>query len=208
MTTSDAIGICNIVATVIAVLAAPVIALWIGGKLQARANVRQQQLQLLGVLLSLRHQPLSPENFRALNMIDAVFADHAKVRDAWSKYFATLNDPNLNVPAGYTIREEKRRDLMIAIVECLGLQKKITTSDLLRAYTPAAVIEIEHLAIWERIKRREDLRAEFIQRGIGFPDFPPPVYPVQPRPATPPGPERKTLTDRVRDFLPFKKDRT
>jgi hypothetical protein len=79
MTTSDVIGICNIVATVIAVLAAPVIALWIGGKLQARASARQQQLQVLGILLSLRHQPLSPEIFKALNSIDAVFADNAKV---------------------------------------------------------------------------------------------------------------------------------
>src|SRR5258708_10213737 len=84
----------------IAVLAAPVIALWIGGKLQARASARQQQLQLLGVSLSLRHQPLCPENFKALNMIDAVFADSAKVRDAWTKYFAALIDQNLNVPTG------------------------------------------------------------------------------------------------------------
>ena len=186
MSTSDVIGICNIVATVIAVLAAPVVALWIGGILHARADIRRQQLQLLGILLSLRHQPLSPENFKALNSIDAVFAENAKVRDAWSKYFAALNDPSLNVGPGYAIREEKRRDLMIAIVQCLGLQKKIATSDLLRAYTPNTIIEIEHLAIWERIKRREDLRAEFIQRGIGFPDFMPPTYPVQPRPAPPP----------------------
>lgn len=122
-------------------------------------------------------------------MIDAVFADNAKVRDTWSKYFAALNDPNLYVPTGFAIRAEKRRDLMIAIVECLGLQNKITTSDLLRAYTPSAIIEVEHLAIWERIKRREDLKAEFIQRGIGFPDFIPPTYPVQARPATTPGRE-------------------
>jgi hypothetical protein len=109
-----------------------------------------------------------------------------KLVDAWSKYFATLIDQSLNAGPGFAIREEKRRDLMIAIVECLGLQKKIATSDLLRAYTPNAINEAEHLAIWERIKRREDLRAEFIQRGIGFPDFPPQWYPVQPRPETPP----------------------
>jgi hypothetical protein len=140
----------------------------------------------LGILLSLRHQPLSPDNFKALNSIDAVFAENAKVRDAWSKYFAALIDQSLNAGPGFAIREEKRRDLMTAIVECLGLQKKITTSDLLRAYTPNVIIEIEHLAMWERIKRREDLRAEFIERGIGFPDYIPSAYPVQTRPATPP----------------------
>jgi hypothetical protein len=186
MTNSDVIGIWNIVATVIAVLAAPVIALWIGGILQARIDTRKQQLQLLGVLLSLRHQPLSPENFKALNSIDAVFADSAKVRDTWTKYFAALVDQNLNNDPGFAVREEKRRDVMTAIVECLGLQKKITTADLLRAYTPNVMIEIEHLAMWERIKRRTDLRAEFLEKGIGFPDYNPPCYPVQTRPATPP----------------------
>jgi uncharacterized protein DUF6680 len=100
MTTSDGIAIVNIVSTVLAVLAAPVVALWVGGILQARANTRQQQLQLLGILLSLRHQPLSPENFRALNLIDAVFAQNSKVREAWSKYFAALNDPSLNLVPG------------------------------------------------------------------------------------------------------------
>jgi Family of unknown function (DUF6680) len=97
MNMSDLLTIVNIAATVAAVIAAPIIALWVGLKLQAKASARQQKLQLLGVLLSLRHVPLSP--------------------------------------------------------------------------------------IWERIKRREDLRPEFIQRGIGFPDFIPAYYPPQPRPA-------------------------
>jgi hypothetical protein len=185
MSASDVIQICNIVATVLAVIAAPVIALWIGGKLQARENVRQEQLKLLGVLLSLRHQPLSPEIFRALNLIDAVFADATDVREMWSKYYSALSDPNLQNQPGYAVREEKRRDLMIAIVKRLGLQKKISTSDLLRTYIPAAVIEANTLEMWERIKRREDLRPEFIKRGIGFPEYDPPYFPPQPGPQPP-----------------------
>jgi hypothetical protein len=127
---------------------------------------------------TLRHQPLSPDTFRALNVIDAIFADNQKVREAWSKYFVALNDASLSTTPGFAIRDEKRRDLLTAIIECLGLQHQITTSDLLRTYTPTTAVEIEYLAIWERIKRREDLRAEFVQRGIGFPDFAPPAYPV------------------------------
>jgi hypothetical protein len=176
MSTSEIIALCNIAATVAAIVAAPIIALWIGGKLQARANTRQQQLSVLGVLLSLRHQPLSPENFRALNQIDAIFADNPEVRDVYGKYYAAMNDANLSNPAGYAVRDEKRRDLMSAILTCLGLQNKISTSDLLRTYTPSVTVEIEHLAIWERIKKREDLRAEFISRGIGFPDYVPMQY--------------------------------
>ncbi len=180
MNVSDRIAILNFVATGIAILLAPIIALWIGGVLQARSTIRQQRLSLLSLLLSLRHRPLSPEVFEALNLIDVTFVDKPKVREAWSKYYAAMNDNNLNVSAGFAVRDEKRRDLTIAIVECLGLQKKITTADLLRTYVPTAVIETEFLILWERIKRRTDLRAEFIERGIGFPDYIPPVYPIVP----------------------------
>jgi hypothetical protein len=170
MTTSDVI---NLITTVLAVLAAPIIALWVNGKLQRRESARQQKLQILSVLFSLRHQPLSPEMFRALNLLDAVFAGDSAVREAWTKYFTALHDNSLNTDQGFAIREEKRRDLMMEIIKALGLQKQISTSDLLRTYTPTTIAEIEHLAIWERIKRREDLRAEFIQRGLGFPDLQP-----------------------------------
>lgn len=182
MTTSDTIAIFNIFATVIAVILAPVVALWIGGKLQERNNRRQQKMQTLGLLLSLRHQPFSPETFRALNLIDVIFVDNSNVREAWSKYYAALSDSNLQNPPGYAAREDRRRDLMIEMVKSLGLENKISTADLLRAYTPTVVVEVDNLATWERIKRRTDLRAEFIARGIGFPDFDPPFYPPVPSP--------------------------
>jgi hypothetical protein len=192
MSISDALVICNIVSTVVAVVAAPIIALWVGMKLQARANARQQKLSLLGVLLSLRHVPLSPDNFKALNLIDAVFVDDPEVREAWSKYFSDLSNQNLNDATGHAIREDKRLELMMAIITSLGLKKKISTADLLRSYAPTIVVEAENLAIWERIKRREDLRPEFIQRGIGFPDFTPVYYPPQPKPIVPGQPSQSS----------------
>jgi hypothetical protein len=177
MTTSDIIAIANIVATVLAVLGAPIIALWIGGILQTRTERRREKLRVLSQLLALRHEPSSLEGFRTLNMIDAVFADDLRVREAWSRYYAALNDPNLQNPPGYSARDEKRRELLIEIVRSLGLENTISTSDLLRAYMPNLAVEIDYLAAWERIKRREDLKAEFLQRDIGFPDFTPTFFP-------------------------------
>jgi hypothetical protein len=127
----------------------------------------------------------------ALNSIDSVFSESPTVRESWSKYFSALSDPNLNCPPGFAIREEKRRDLMITIVKFLGLQNKITTSDLLRTYTPNIVTEADYLATWERIKLREDLRDYFIKNNIGFPDFQAITYPVVPPPSQPPPPSSK-----------------
>jgi hypothetical protein len=185
MSASDTIAIYSIAATVAAIIAAPIVAMWAGGWIQNKREERKEKINLLGILLSMRHNPLSPENFKALNMIDAVFANDRAVREAWSKCYAALNDGSLQNSPGYAIREDKRRDLMTAIIKVLKLEKKISTSDLLRAYAPTVITEIETLAVWDRIKKREDLRAEFIQRGIPFPDFTPMNYPPPPQ-ATPP----------------------
>jgi hypothetical protein len=182
MNSSDTIALANIAITVLAVVAAPNIALWVSGRLQRAEDERRQQLELLGVLVSLRHQPLSPENFKALNLIDMVFVDNTNVREAWSRYYTALSDTTLNAPPGHAMREEKRRELMMAIIDVLGMTGKISTSDLLRTYTPTTIVEIDALAMWERIKRRADLREEFIRRGIGFPDYTPPYYPPPPPP--------------------------
>lgn len=180
MNVSDWIALGNVITTGAAVVAAPIIALRVSARLQARTNRRQEQLDLLAVLVSLRHTPLLPESFRALNSIDVAFVNAPAVREAWSKYFLALNDSSLNSGSGFSIREEKRRDLMVAMIEHLGLRSQISTTDLIRTYIPNSTVETEYLAIWERIKRRVDLRAEFIARGIGFPDFAPPYYPPVP----------------------------
>ena len=35
------------------------------------------------------------------------------VREAWTRYYTALNDPALNVGAGFALREEKRRELLL-----------------------------------------------------------------------------------------------
>lgn len=149
MTNPDIIAVCNIFATVLAVLLAPIIALWIGGILQRRSAERGEKLRILGILLSLRHQPLSSDAIRSLNLIDAVFAKDRPVKEAWSRFYATLSDPNMNTPPGAAIREEKRRDLILSIAGTVGLAQQISTSDVLRSYAPAMLAKIDELALLE-----------------------------------------------------------
>lgn len=149
MTTAEIIGIWNIVATVLAVMLAPVVALWIAGVLQRRADDRASKIRILGTLLSLRHQPLSPDTIRTLNLIDAAFAKDRKVREAWTRLFVAISDHSLNVPQGASIREEKRRDLILAICENVGLARYITSADVLRAYGPTALAKADELTLLE-----------------------------------------------------------
>ena len=177
MTLAEDIAIWNIVATVLAVVTAPIIALWVGGIIKRRSDLKTQKTDVLELLLSLRHTLLAPDTFRVLNSIDIIFVNEHEVRDAWTKYYNALNDAGLSNPPGYAVREEKRRDLINSIIKCLGLENKITTADILRAYTPTTMVEIEHLAMWERIHKREELKKYFEANRIGYPDYAAPFYP-------------------------------
>jgi len=109
---------------------------------------------VFGTLIGLRHEQLSLEATRALNLIDAAFVDDASAREAWTRYYTALNDPNMNAGAGFSIREERRRDLLLEMVKALKLTHKISSAYLLRTYLPTFVVENTHVALLERIQKR------------------------------------------------------
>jgi hypothetical protein len=115
---------------------------------------------------------MSAELIRALNLIDAVFADDPDVREAWTQYFAALNDQNMNSGIGGSIREAKRRELLPEMVKALELAKKISSADLLRTYVPNFIAEDTHVAILERIHKKAVLEEQLTQRHIDFPRWP------------------------------------
>jgi len=178
MTTSDVILVLN----AIAVFSAPIAALWIAGKLQRRSDSYKAKLDILSTLMGLRHAPLSDESARALNLIDAVFTDEPAVREAWTRYYTSLSDPNQNVGPGYALREEKRRDLLLEIVKALGLSGKISSAELLRSYVSISAFETAQLAALERLYKRTLYEEELKSRNVPIPPWmlPPQATPVAP----------------------------
>jgi hypothetical protein len=168
------------IVTFFAVLAAPLVALWIGGILRARSDKRAEKLRIFGALLSLRHQPLSVDTVRMLNLIDAVFADSREVREAWSRYFAALNDNRNNNPAGSVSWDEKKRDLILVMARDVGLSKDITTSDILRTYQPAIMNKEEELRMIELDIRLAQAREK--ANGMKLPGWEQPVQPKESKP--------------------------
>jgi len=190
MVSADWISIVNIVCTVAAIVAAPIIALWISGRLQRRSAREAAKLQLFSTLMATRHDALAPDAIRALNSIDLVFVDNFPVREAWSRYYAAIIDQNLNIPIGYSAREERRRDLLLAMTQAMDLSNRISTTDLLRSYIPALVGEQQYIGILERAAKIAALREELAKRNIpdpapGFvsPGAPEPPTTARPSPA-------------------------
>src|SRR5271156_4225557 len=95
----------NIADTVGAVLFTPIITLRIESRIQYRADREREKVNIFATLLSRLHEIGSTAVFRELNLIDVVFADHDAVREAWSRYYAVLNDTNFQNPAGWGVRD-------------------------------------------------------------------------------------------------------
>jgi hypothetical protein len=187
MAVSNLISVLNIFLTVAAILAAPIVALWIGLRLQKRSSRESAKLQLFSTLIATRHDALASDAIRSLNLIDLVFAHDLPVREAWSRYYAALMDQNLNIPVGYTIREERRRDLLLAMIEAMDLSERISSADLLRTYVPTLVGEQAYIGLLERTAKIAALREELKNRGLPdpAPGFVSPSAPAMPAPTGP-----------------------
>ena len=76
---------------IVAVIVAPIIAVWIGQKLQDRAEKRKDKMSVFKAIMTDRYG-WSRETVLALNSIPIVFAKDKDIRDAWKKYLSTLYD--------------------------------------------------------------------------------------------------------------------
>jgi len=121
MDTNAWISIGSIVVTVAAILAAPIVALRVSAQLQKRNTQEDAKLRLFSTLIETRHDALAPDAVRALNSIDLVFVNDLSVREAWSRYYVAIIDENLNNQVGWRIREERRRDLLLSMINAMNM---------------------------------------------------------------------------------------
>jgi len=127
--------------TIIAILLSPVIAVLISIWVQDRREKRQNKKFIFSSLMSTRHQILSDEIVRALNMIDVVFSDKKKVRELWHEYYDMLHNAGLNNPTGWEQRNIKKLELIHEIAKVIGYGKEITHIDVNRVYMPVGLSE-------------------------------------------------------------------
>ena len=71
----------------IAIFIIPVVAVIVGQHLQNRAEIRKDKMHIFKVLMTSRIYGWTQESVHCLNIIDIVFADDKKVRDAWKDLY-------------------------------------------------------------------------------------------------------------------------
>lgn len=128
--------ILNIIAIVIAPIAASVIAVWF----QNRSEKRKDKMYIFKVLMTSRIYGWTPEKVNVLNIIDIVFSDDKKVRAAWKDLSDKYNVEN---PDQLHLKkiEQAQYKLIEAIANSLGYKNTITWEEIQNPYIPRGMIE-------------------------------------------------------------------
>lgn len=119
---------------IFAVILAPVIAVWVGQKLQDRAEKRKDKMSVFKAIMTDRYG-WSRETVLALNSIPIVFANDKVVRDAWKEYYKCLciQEPN---PMELKQRSEALYKLLENMASTLGYDGTINWNDIQNPYIP------------------------------------------------------------------------
>lgn len=130
----------NIV-NIVAVIAAPIVAVWVGQKLQDRQLKRKDKLELFKTLMISRNG-WTVESVRALNVLDVVFSDDEKVRNAWKIYYDKLCVDN---PTESELKkiQDAQYELLDTMAQSLGYKDKITWKTIQKPYVPKGMVEAE-----------------------------------------------------------------
>ena len=126
---------------IVAVLVAPIVAVWIGQKLQDRHDRRNDKIELFKTLMMARNG-WNIESVRALNVLDVVFSDDENVRGAWKKYYDKLCVEN-PTDSELTKIQDSQYELLETMAVSLGYKDKITWKLIQKHYKPKGLIEAE-----------------------------------------------------------------
>jgi len=131
---------------VVAIVAAPITALWVQRKGDDRRALRERREQIFKTLWVNRRRPFYLVRIDSLNMIDVEFFGETKVVDAWADLFAHYCAPHPEqTDAQMTkTREEKYATLLYEISQVLGY-KFGRTHIRDNIYRPVLHVEIDEI---------------------------------------------------------------
>jgi hypothetical protein len=136
----------DLLANVIAILAAPIVAVVIAQRLQNRRIEYDRRYMIYRILMGERMTPVSPAAVGALNLIDVEYKRFPRVLASWRDYYDLVDSPGFLQmdPARQTeTSKRKRSQLLLEMTKALGIKGEFTLDDLARAYRPKALADPE-----------------------------------------------------------------
>lgn len=119
----------------IAIIIIPIAAVLIGQYLQNRAEKRKDKMHIFKVLMTSRIYGWTQESVHCLNIIDIVFSDDEKVRNAWKDLFDKYCVQNPDETQLKKIQNAQYK-LLETMAESLGYKDKVTWETIQNPYVP------------------------------------------------------------------------
>ena len=124
----------------VAVIVAPIAAVLITQRLQDRAELRKDKIQIFKTLVTIRGLGWNLDSVHALNVLDVVFADDGEVRNAWKDLYDKYCVDNPDEQQKKKI-EQAQYKLLETIAVSLGYQSKITWETIQNPYIPKGMVD-------------------------------------------------------------------
>lgn len=132
----------EIVATVLAVLAAPLITFGIGVAFQRRSMQYERKYNIFRVLMAERATVISAAAVGALNLIDVEFKSDRAVRAAYAAYYELVSSSvfrSMDAATQAAKTKTLRSQLLLEMIKVLRVQDHFDLTDLERGYLPEAI---------------------------------------------------------------------
>ena len=140
-----------VIAQIVAVSIVPLIVWWLGIKWQDHKTRQDAKVDLFSTLMRTRDISVEAREWiESLNLIDIVFQDDIKVRDAWHAYHDSLNE---NSPT-HSSRDIYKIELLSEMAKSLGY-KELRETEIARTYRPSG--------FKKKIKEENALRREWLR---------------------------------------------
>ena len=123
----------------IAIVIIPIIAVLIGQWLQTRSEKRKDKMHIFKTLMTSRVYGWTQESVHCLNIIDIVFADDKKVRNAWKDLYDKYCVQNPDESQLKKI-ETAQYKLLETMAVSLGYKDKVTWETIQNPYIPKGML--------------------------------------------------------------------
>ena len=119
----------------LAIIIIPIAAVCIGQFLQTRAEKRKDKMQIFKTLMTSRIYGWTQESVHCLNIIDIMFSDDEKVRNAWKDLYDKYCVQNPDEAQLKKIQNAQYK-LLETMAKSLGYKDKVTWETIQNPYIP------------------------------------------------------------------------
>ena len=152
------------IVTTAALIVGPRSAARLAMEMQKEDARRRERYDLLAAIVGTRFDNFSMDRFRALAMIELVFADDEIILKLWREWHEAVSSGALETDQELARRARRYADLIVAIARATGYTQ-LTRNEMERSYYPEVLRKLNNVRVesevhWNRVLRSSKSLAE------------------------------------------------